>query len=232
MMAPEVFERVARLFWNEGFQVHVHCSTELGVELALDTLATLQWERPRFDHRFTIKHFGLSTPKQVRRMAALGALASVNPNYVFKLGHAYWQNLVSFERASQMSRCGSLVCHGIATTLHSDFTMAPAQPLNSAWISANRVGENGTVLCPEERLSLEDALKAITIEAAYILNMEDEIGVRIRRGPRTARFSFEVGRLGQAAMMSWTFPFAGLLSFGKAAPLLNLNEKVRGGKDP
>ena len=33
-------------------------------------------------------------------------------------------------------------------------------------------------------------------------------------------------------MMSWTFPFAGLLFFGKAAPLLNLNEKVRGGKDP
>ena len=181
MMAPEVFERVTRLFWNEGFQVH--CSAELGVELALDTLATLQWERPRFDHRFTIKHFGLSTPEQVRRMAALGALASVNPNYVFKLGHAYWQNLVSFERASQMSRCGSLVCHGIATTLHSDFTMASAQPLNSAWISANRVGENGTVLCPEERLSLEDALKAITIEAAYILNMEDEIG-SIRAGKK------------------------------------------------
>ena len=45
--------------------------------------------------------------------------------------------------------------------------------------------------------------------------------VRIRRGPRTARFTFEVGRLGQAAMMSWTFPFAGLLFFGKAAPLLN-----------
>ena len=33
-------------------------------------------------------------------------------------------------------------------------------------------------------------------------------------------------------MMSWTFPFAGLLSFGKATPLLNLNAKVRGGKDP
>ncbi len=45
--------------------------------------------------------------------------------------------------------------------------------------------------------------------------------VRIRRGPRTARFTFGVGRLGQAAMMSWTFPFAGLLFFGKAAPLLN-----------
>ena len=49
--------------------------------------------------------------------------------------------------------------------------------------------------------------------------------VRIRRGPRTARFTFGVGRLGQAAMMSWTFPFAGLLFFGKAAPLLNLMQR-------
>jgi predicted amidohydrolase YtcJ len=183
MMAPEIFEKVARLFWNEGFQIHVHCSAELGVELALDTLEKLQWERPRFNHRFTIEHFGLSTPEQVRRMASLGALASVNPNYVFELGYAYWQNLVGFERAAQMSRCGSLVRHNIPTTLHSDFTMAPAQPLNSAWIAANRISENGGTLCPEECLSLDDALKAITIEAAYILDMEDEIG-SIRAGKK------------------------------------------------
>ncbi len=176
MMAPEIFEKVARLFWHEGFQIHVHCSAELGLDLALDTLEKLQWERPRFNHRFTIEHLGLSTVEQIRRMAELGALASVNPNYIFELGHAYWQNLVGFERASQMARGASLIRNNIPTTLHSDFTMAPAQPLNSAWIAANRFSENGGVLCAEERLSLDDALRAITTEAAYILGMENEIG--------------------------------------------------------
>ena len=213
MMPPEIFEKVARLFWNEGFQIHVHCSAELGVELALDTLEKLQWERPRFNHRFTFEHFGLSTQEQVRRMASLGALASVNPNYVFELGYAYWQNLVGFERASQMSRCGSLVRHNIPTTLHSDFTMAPARPLNSAWIAANRISENGGTLCPEECLSLYDALKAITIEAAYILDMEDEIG-SIRAGKK-ADFTileqdpYEVGAEGLKDIPIWGTVFEG-----------------------
>ena len=55
--------------------------------------------------------------------------------------------------------------------------------MNSAWIAANRISENGGKLCPEECLSLDDALKAITIEAAYILDMEDEIG-SIRAGKK------------------------------------------------
>ena len=220
MMAPEIFERVARLFWNEGFQIHVHCTAELGVELALDTLEKLQWERSRFNHRFTIEHFGLSTPEQVRRMADLGALASVNPNYVFELGYAYWQNLVGFERAAQMSRCGSLVRHGVPTTLHSDFTMAPAQPLHSAWVAANRISEIGGTLCPEECLSLHDALKAITIEAAYILNMEDEIG-SIRAGKK-ADFTileedpYEVGAEGLKDIPIW-----GTVFEGRPFPLLS-----------
>ncbi|MDP6688324.1 MAG: amidohydrolase family protein, partial [Alphaproteobacteria bacterium] len=89
MTPPETFEEVARAFWNEGFRIHVHCSGDMGVELALDTLEKLQFERPRFNHRFTIEHFGVSTPEQVRRMAALGALASVNIYYVHELGDAY-----------------------------------------------------------------------------------------------------------------------------------------------
>ena len=82
-----------------------------------------------------------------------------------------------------MARGASLIRHNIPTTLHSDFTMAPAQPLNSAWIAANRLSEQGSVLCPEERLTREDALRAITIEAAYVLGMENEIG-SIRAGKK------------------------------------------------
>ena len=90
MMPPDRFEELARMYWNEGYQIHVHCTGDLGVELALDTLAKLQWERPRFDHRFTIEHFGLSTPEQVRRIAELWAIVSANVYYVYELGEAYW----------------------------------------------------------------------------------------------------------------------------------------------
>jgi predicted amidohydrolase YtcJ len=60
--------------------------------------------------------------------------------------------------------------------LHSDFTMAPAQPLVNAWVAVNRLSDQGEVFGPEERLTVDEAMRAITIDAAYILGMENEIG--------------------------------------------------------
>ena len=183
MMAPEQFEELARLYWNEGYQIHVHCTGDMGLQLAIDVLEKLQWERPRFDHRFTIEHFGLSSPEQVQKLAALGAIVSANVYYVHELGEMYWSQSVGHERASQMARLGTLARHNVITALHSDFTMAPAEPLMSAWVAVNRLGEQGSVLAPEERISVHQALRAITIDAAYVLGMEHEIG-SIRAGKK------------------------------------------------
>ena len=183
LMAPERFEALARAFWNEGYRIHVHCTGDLGLELAIEVLAKLQWERPRFDHRFTIEHFGLSTPEQIRRLARLGGLVSANVYYVYELADAYWKHSIGHERATRMARLATVVREGIPLALHSDFTMAPAQPLNHAWVAVNRVGDSGEVASPEERLTLEQALRAITIDAAFVLGMEDEVG-SIRAGKR------------------------------------------------
>ncbi len=183
MMAPESFYDHARAFWLEGRQIHVHCTGDMGLELAIDTLRRLQDERPRFDHRFTIEHFGVSTPEQVRRLKALGGLVSANVYYVHELGEAYWKKSIGHERATQMARMGALERAGVPFALHSDFTMAPALPLNSAWVAVNRIGESGAVLCPEERVSLDAAMRAITIDAAYVLGLEDRVG-SIRAGKK------------------------------------------------
>ncbi len=181
LMVPETFEEAARTYWNAGYRIHVHCTGDLGVELALDVLQKLQEEKPRFDHRYTIEHFGLSTPEQTRRMATLGALASVNVYYFYELSDMYTREGLGHERASQMARLGSLANAGVVTALHSDFTMAPALPLNSAWVAANRINVAGNVLAPEERITLHQALRAITIDAAYVLGLENEVG-SIRAG--------------------------------------------------
>lgn len=60
--------------------------------------------------------------------------------------------------------------------LHSDFTLAQALPLTNAWVAANRINSEGSVMSPEERLTLDQELRAITINAAYILNKENQMG--------------------------------------------------------
>ncbi|MXY76028.1 MAG: amidohydrolase family protein [Acidimicrobiia bacterium] len=180
---PDRFEEIARVLWNAGLKIHVHCSGDLGVELALSTLEKLQWERPRFDHRFTFEHLGISSSQQVDRIAAVGGVASVNAYYVYELSEAFAARTVGYERASQISRLGSLERAGVRFAVHSDFPMAPAKPLNNAWVAANRLTESGAVMGPNERASLDAAIRAITTNAAYVLGLEDEIG-SLRWGKR------------------------------------------------
>jgi predicted amidohydrolase YtcJ len=176
LMVPETFEEAVRIFWHAGYKIHVHCTGDLGLELALDVLEKMQDEKPRFNHRFTIEHLGLSTPEQVRRMADLGAIASVNVYYLHELSAVYARDALGTERAHQMARLGTLKRHGIPFALHSDYTMAPAVPLNSVWVAATRLNVENEVVAPEEIISVEDSLRAITIDAAYVLCLENEVG--------------------------------------------------------
>lgn len=176
LMTPEDYEAAARVYWNAGFEIHVHCTGDLGLALAVDTLEKLQWERPRFNHGYTIEHFGFSTPEQVRRIKALGANVSANVYYLHELSAAYGSDGVGVERSQQMARLGSVDRAGILWTLHSDFPMAPAMPLHSAWVACTRQNCEGTIVGPAERVSLDAALRAITIDAATVLGLEEETG--------------------------------------------------------
>jgi predicted amidohydrolase YtcJ len=176
MTPPETIEQLAMLYWKAGYQIHVHSNGDLGLDLILDILQKLQEEKPRFDHRFTIEHFGYSSPDQTRRISRLGAIVSANPYYLYELGAKFGELGMGVDRASSMARLGSLEREGIPFALHSDAPMAPAQPLLLAWAAVNRFSSEGGVLCPEECISVHQAMRSITIDAAFMLGVESEIG--------------------------------------------------------
>ncbi len=183
MAPPETIRQWAEVFWRAGYQLHAHTNGDLSADLFIDILRHLQSVHPRFDHRMTLEHFAFTTEQQNRQLGALGALVSANPYYLYILGDAYSDEMLGPERGSQMVRLGSLERHGTPFALHSDCPMAPLSPLTLAWVAANRVTIDGSILCPEERTSLDAALRAITIDAAWIMGWENEIG-SIRAGKR------------------------------------------------
>ncbi len=102
-----------------------------------------------------------------------------------------------------MVRLGSLERLGVPFALHSDCPMAPLSPLTLAATAVNRVTINGNLNAPTERVSLDAALRAITIDAAWVIGEENDIG-SIRAGkradflvldvPNVAHLAYEFGR--------------------------------------
>ncbi|HJO11462.1 MAG TPA: amidohydrolase [Gammaproteobacteria bacterium] len=173
---PDELESLTRVFWNAGFHIHTHVNGDEGLDAVLNVLEKLQIEKPLPDHRFTLEHFGYSTTAQARRVQALGALVSAQPNYIYVLSDNYATNGLGYDRASQIVRLGTLERQGTVVALHSDLTMAPADPLFLAWIATNRVTMEGNVMGANERLSVDKALRAMTIDAAFVIGLEEEIG--------------------------------------------------------
>ncbi len=181
----EMVERM-RPFWRAGVQIHSHANGDATIDMTLDTLQALQHEQPRFDHRFTIEHYCVSNTAQARRLAALGGKASVNIYFVHYRAQMHADAGFGPDRAEATARLGSLAREGVVFALHSDFNLVvgPMHPLTAVWVAVNRVGADGkTVQAPGERISVERALRAITIDAAHILRRDDTLG------------SLEVGKL-------------------------------------
>lgn len=166
-------------FWNAGIQIHCHANGDEAVDAALGALTGLQRMHPRVDHRFTIEHYCISTPDQARRLKALGGVASVNNYFVHYRSQLHCDVAYGPDRSEAMARLGSLEREGVVFALHSDFSLVvvPMHPLTAAWVAVNRLARDGTtVVAPGERIGVDRALRAITIDAAYVLGLERVLG--------------------------------------------------------
>jgi predicted amidohydrolase YtcJ len=176
MLKPELMEPATRLFWNAGYQIHIHVNGDLGLEVVLNAIEKCMKENPRENHRTVIVHFANSTDELVNKAAKLGCIISANPYYVTGFSNKYSQIGLGTERATAMVRLAPAEKLGIPISLHSDLPMGPADPLFLVWCAVTRRSNEGNVVRPDLAISLHTALKGITIEAAYSWQMENEIG--------------------------------------------------------
>ncbi len=181
MMDLDLFAKAFRKYWDAGYQIVIHQNGDAGLDMVLANLEANMRRNPRYDHRTTAVHFSFSTPEQVQRIKRLGGFVSANPYYVTALADKYSEFGIGPERANEMVRLGDLERAGIPFALHSDMPMAPAQPLFLMHCEVNRTTFSGRVAGPNQRISREKALAAVTIEAAYSLRLENEVG-SIRSG--------------------------------------------------
>ena len=176
MTPPDLLKEQLSLYWDNGYKIHVHSNGDLGIQQVLDFNSADQKRNPRSDHRFTLHHMGYFTDAQAQQVADLGMEASVNPYYLWALADKYSEIGLGKQRGENLVRINSLADKNVPISFHSDFSMAPMEPLTLAWTAVNRVTSQGSRFSQDQRVDVYTALQAITINAARVLNLENEIG--------------------------------------------------------
>jgi predicted amidohydrolase YtcJ len=178
-MTVEEMASIAEQRASEGWQLAIHGNGDKAIDNILEVMQILKDKgydlakiRPR------IEHCSILHDEQIEKMKELGVSAS------FLIGHVhYWgtfmrDEVFGPEKVQLLDRCVSVEKAGISYTLQSDFAVVQPDMLKMVEIAVvrNTFKEPEYILAPQERVSVESAIRAITSEAAWQLMVEDKIG--------------------------------------------------------
>jgi predicted amidohydrolase YtcJ len=152
-----------------GLQLGVHAIGDRAIEAVLKAFRRALKEHPRQDHRHRVEHCSVLNPRLIRSMKRLGLVASVQPHFVVS---DFWVvDRVGKDRARWVYPFKTLMQEGLIVASGSDCPVEPIDPLLGIWAIVARK----TVA--EDSLTMEEALKTYTLNAAYASFDEDKKGV-------------------------------------------------------
>jgi len=175
-MPPEQLVAAVHAYHKAGAHIHMHVNGDEASELMIDALEESLTQHPRRDHRHTLQHCQMADESQFRRMAALGICSNMFANHIYYWGDQHRDITMGPDRAKRMDACATAERLGVHFAIHSDAPVTPLGPLFTAWCAVNRVTASGQVLGPSERISVETAMRTITLGAAYTLKMDHLVG--------------------------------------------------------
>jgi predicted amidohydrolase YtcJ len=161
-----------------GLHLIVHAIGDRAIRLQLDIFERVARENGPRDRRFRIEHAQHIAPADLARFAELGVIASVQPYHAIDDGR-WAERLIGVERARTTYAFRSLLDSGARLAMGSDWPVAPATPLEGIYAAATRrtLDENRPDgWHPAQKISVEEALRGYTIDAAYASFAEGDTG--------------------------------------------------------
>jgi predicted amidohydrolase YtcJ len=186
----EQLTEIVGAYYPQGWPMACHVMGDAGIDMILDVYEEALRENPRPDHRLRLEHVGAIRPEQLRRAVALGVTCSLFVDQIHYWGDILVDGLFGPDRGSHWMPAGSAVAAGMRISLHNDPPVTPEEPLRNISVAVTRTAPSGRVLAAEERLTVEQAIRAQTIDAAWQLFSEDVVG------------SLEVGKYADMVVLS------------------------------
>ena len=158
-----------------GWQIGVHAQGDRGIDRVLDAYERALVAVPREDHRHRIEHCGGPRPDQVERIARLGVIVVGQPRYFWDAGDA-WLTVLDPERAHRLQPYREMVAAGVRFALSSDAPVASYRPMDTIASAVMRTTVSGAVIGGDQALTVEEAVRASTADAAASYFADDRLG--------------------------------------------------------
>ena len=174
---PGELADIVRRQAEQGWQVVVHANGDQAIDDVLDAYEALEPEL-RAGRRHRIEHCSLLHDQQIARIGAMGLGPSFLIGHVHYWGQAFRDEILGPERAALLDRTASCTDAGIRWSIHSDEMVTPIEPLRCIEnaVTRNLWRQPGSVLGPDERVTVEQAIRAMTADAAWQCHSEAEVG--------------------------------------------------------
>ena len=170
---------------NDNLQLLTHCNGDAASEQFLNsyTRALAKSENPDKDNlRPVMIHCQTVRNDQLDRMADINMIASVFVGHVYYWGDIHVKNFGE-KRGNHVSPARDALDRGITVNFHQDTPVTKTKMLHSVWTAVNRISRGGNVIGEDQKVSVYEALQAVTINGAYQYFEEDEKG-SIKEGKR------------------------------------------------
>jgi len=168
---------------SAGLHVMTHAIGDKAIHTLLNIYEQVSKENGTRDRRFRIEHAQHIAPSDIPRFAQLNVIPSMQPYHAIDDGR-FAERLIGSERIKTTYAFGSLLKANASLAFGSDWFVAPPTPLEGIYAAVTRQtldGKNPEGWVPEQKITVEEALKSYTIRAAYA-SFEENIKGSIKRG--------------------------------------------------
>ncbi len=173
-MTPEETEDAVMEMHRAGFQVCIHANGDLAIDMVLTAYDKAQSAHPRPDPRHRIEHCTLVNPDLLGRMNRLGTIATPFCTYVYY--HGEKMRFYGEDRLQWMFAQRSFIDSGVVSTGATDYPPGPFEPLMGIQSCVTRTDMNGKLWGPDQRITIDEALRLYTQNGAYASFEEDVKG--------------------------------------------------------
>ena len=168
--------RFIKKYHTKGWQIAIHTQGDIANRKVLEAFKKASKNVDISSRRHRIEHCVLLSETSLNTIKELGITPSFHINHLYYYGHALQQDILGNERAQKILPIGAAQANKIIYSMHADQPMFKSKPFRLIQTAVERQTKEGDTLGYKQRISVLDGIKAMTINAAWQINMENKIG--------------------------------------------------------